>query len=166
MMNGAYQVKTVVIREFGDVAVPCQYELDLRITAPRDCTGCWSCWLKTPGRCIHKDLDAFYRAYLAADKVIILANVSKGFVSGDMKTLFDRMIPLFLPYITYKSGESMHVPRYDKYPAVEAYYQGVFSSEQEKKLYEDYIHRVFYQFHSKCDVVEPIAQFSLKEALR
>ena len=64
-------MKTVVIGECGEFEIPCQYTLDLRSTQVKDCTGCWSCWIKTPGRCIHKDLDEFYKAYLNADIVII-----------------------------------------------------------------------------------------------
>lgn len=158
-------MKIVVIREWGEFEVPCQYILDLRSITVKDCTGCWSCWLKTPGRCIHKDLDEFYKEYLDADKVIIFSKVSQGFVSGNLKTLFDRMIPLFLPYITYKTGESMHVPRYEKYPEVEVYYEGDFASEEDGEIYEDYIHRTFYQFHSKSEV-NPITRFSLGGGIR
>ncbi len=157
------QMKRAVIREYSECEVPYPCILDLTKTTVKDCTGCWSCWLKTPGRCIHKDLDAFYKDYLDTEKVIIFSKVSYGFVSGNLKTLFDRMLPLFLPYITYKTGESMHVPRYDKYPEVEVYYQGEFSSIEDRKIYEDYIHRTFYQFYSKCEIVKPITQFSLEE---
>lgn len=57
----------------------------------------------------------------------------------------------------------MHIPRYEKYPEVEVYYQGNFISEEDRNIYEDYIHRTFYQFYSKCKIVKPIAQFSLEE---
>lgn len=159
-------MKRVVIRECGEFEIPCEYLLDLTKTTVKDCIGCWSCWLKTPGRCINKDLDQFYKAYLAADKVIIFSKVSQGFISGNLKTLFDRMIPLFLPYITYKTGESMHILRYEKYPEVEVYYQGDFSSIEDQEIYEDYIHRVFYQFYSKCEIVKPIAEFYYGEVKR
>lgn len=155
-------MKIVVIRECSEFEIPCQYILDLRSTTVRDCIGCWSCWLKTPGRCVHKDLNEFYKAYLDADKVIIFSKVSHGFVSGNLKTVFDRMLPLFLPYITYKTGESMHLPRYEKYPEIEVYYQGDFPSIEDKKIYEDYIYRTFYQFYSKCEIVKPIPEFSLE----
>lgn len=89
-------MKTIVIKECGGFEIPCEYELNLSESTIKNCTGCWSCWLKTPGRCIYKDLDAFYRAYLDADRVIIFSKLSQGFVSGNLKTLFDRMIPLFL----------------------------------------------------------------------
>lgn len=156
-------MKIVVIQECGEFEVPCQYILDLRVTKIKDCIGCWSCWVKTPGKCINNDLDEFYKAYLEADKVIIFSKVSQGFISGNLKTIFDRMIPLFLPYITYETGESMHVPRYSKYPEIEVYYQGDFSSIEDRKIYEDYIYRTFYQFHSKCEIVKPITQLCLEE---
>ncbi|HAE42467.1 MAG TPA: hypothetical protein DCG34_06035 [Clostridiales bacterium] len=156
----------LVIKEYEGHEIPFQYTLDLRKIKVKDCTGCFSCWLKTPGRCIHKDLDKFYKAYLAADKVIIFSKVTKGFVSGDLKTLFDRLIPLYLPYITYKTGESMHLPRYEKYPDIEFHYQGEFSSAVDQKIYEDYINRTFYQFYNKCEIVKPGSQFSPKETDR
>lgn len=45
-----------------------------------------------------------------------------------MKTLFDRMIPLFMLYTSISTGESMHVMRYDKYPDIEFYYEGEFTT--------------------------------------
>lgn len=161
--EGARQLKQVVIRDCGELEFPCEYALDLTKTSIKDCLGCWSCWIKTPGRCVHSDLDTFYKAYINAEKVIILSQVTQGFVSGNLKTLFDRMLPLFLPYISYKTGESMHLPRYDSYPEVEVYYQGVFPSAEDQKIYEDYMRRTFYQFYSKCEIVKPIEQFSLGE---
>ena len=149
-------MKTVIVRENGDAAPEGAFVLDLNDTPVRDCTGCWSCWQKTPGRCAHHDLDEFYRAFLAADKVIFYTKASNGFVSGRLKTLFDRMIPHYLPYTSYKTGESMHVPRYAHYPDVEVYYEGDFISAEEQALYEEYIERVFYQFHIKSTVKEAV----------
>ena len=156
-------MKTVVIRECGEKNIDCDFMLDLTETDVKDCIGCWSCWLKTPGRCAHQDLDDFYRAYLSADKVIIFSKVSQGFVSGKLKTLFDRMIPHYMPYITYTSGESMHTPRYEKYPDMEVYYEGEFDTEEERRIYVDYMERLCYQFLSKCDGVKPIAEYVVKE---
>ena len=63
--------------------------------------------------------------------------------------------------ISYKTGESMHLPRYEKYPDIEVYYQGEFASIEDKKIYEDYIYRTFYQFYSKCEI-KTITQSSLE----
>ena len=154
---------SIIIREFGEFGKPDQYVLDLAKTEVKYCTGCWSCWIKPPGRCVREDLNEFYRAYVNADKVIIFSKISKDFVSSNLKNLFDRMLPLFLPYINYASGESMHVPRYDSHPSVEVYYTGDFTSEEARNIYEDYIRRTFYQFHSQCDTVKPICELQSTE---
>ncbi|QQO07756.1 flavodoxin family protein [Breznakiella homolactica] len=153
-------MKTVIVREYGDVAGPCGYLLDLRKITVRNCTGCWSCWQKTPGRCAQKDLDEFYRAFLAADRVIFFLKSSHGFVSGNVKSLFDRMIPHYLPYTSYATGESMHEPRYEQYPDAEVYYEDTFETEEERELYTDYLNRVFYQFHISCTVIRPAGEYA------
>jgi len=153
-------MKTVVIREVDGIDIPdAAFVLDLNRREIRDCAGCWSCWQKTPGRCAFKDLDDFYTAFIQADKVVLLIGVSCDFVSGRLKTLFDRLIPHFLPYTTYKTGESMHVPRYDHYPDIEVFYQGTFSSEEARRLYEEYLDRVFYQFHIQKTIIKPVEEY-------
>ena len=119
--------------------------------------------MKTPGRCIYKDLDEFYHEYITADQAIYFVKVTKGFVSSNLKNLFDRMLPLYLPYISFSSSESMHVPRYDKYPDIKVYYEGSFETSRGQQIFEAYIHRVFYQFHSKNIEIKSIAQYGKKE---
>lgn len=152
-------MKTVVIKELDNIKIPELYTLDLNKTIVKDCIGCWSCWWKTPGRCNYQDLNEFYHQYITADKAIFFSKVVKGFVSGNLKTLFDRMIPLYLPYTTYKTGESMHVPRYDKYPVIEFYYEDKFETPAGRQIFVDYINRVFYQFYSKDIIVKPIENY-------
>lgn len=157
-------MKTVVIRELGNYELESIYELDLTENQIKDCCGCWNCWLKTPGRCINKDLDQFYFKYLEADKVLIFSKVTKGFVSGNLKSLFDRMIPLFLPQIEIVStgattGQFKHLPRYEKYPDIEFYYEDNFATEEGKQIFEDYIYRTFDQFDSKNITVKTLEQY-------
>lgn len=158
-------MKTVVIREIEKVTIPNDtiFELDLTEHKIKDCMGCWSCWQKTPGQCAFHDLDDFYRAFLQADKAVFYTGVSCDFISGKLKTLFDRMIPHYLPYTSYKTGESMHVPRYERYPDVEVYYRGSFSDDEAKKLYEEYLTRVFYQFHIQNIHIQPLSEHIEKE---
>lgn len=153
-------MKTVVISEVDGIRIPEKtFVLDLNMREIKDCAGCWTCWQKTPGRCAFKDLDDFYTAFLHADKAVFFTGVSCDFVSGRLKTLFDRMIPHYLPYTSWKTGESMHVPRYDRYPDIEVYYQGTFSSGDAQQLYEEYLARVFYQFHIKRTVIKPLGEY-------
>ena len=156
---GVNGMKTVIIKEFGDFIIPNAYIFDLTKIDVKDCIGCWTCWWKTPGRCIHKDLDKFYLKYINSDKAVLFSKVKKGFVSGNLKSCFDRMIPLFMPYVTYNTGESMHTTRYEQYPDIEFYYDGEFETDDERKIFVDYIHRVFYQFHSESIVIKPIQDF-------
>ena len=107
-------MNTLMIREFGDFRIPDSNCFDLTKINIADCIGCWTCWWKTPGICIHEDLADFYRSYINADKVIIFAKLENGFVSSKLKTLLDRMIPLFLPYTIFEKGGTWHVPRYPK----------------------------------------------------
>lgn len=157
--------KTIVISECADLELPDGYLLNLGETVVKHCIGCWSCWWTTPGRCVHKDLDEFYHEYVNADRAVFFAKVSHGFVSSNMKCLFDRMIALILPYIGVSTGESMHYPRYEHYPDIEFYYEGEFETEQAREIYENYINRVFYQFYSKSIVVKPLARYSPKEVV-
>ncbi|MBU5484478.1 flavodoxin family protein [Clostridium sp. MSJ-11] len=156
-------MKTVVIRELGDYELESIYELDLTRNHIKDCCGCWSCWLKTPGRCINKDLDQFYFKYLEADKVVIFSKLTKGFVSGNLKSLFDRMIPLFLPQIELSiresTGQFRHMVRYEKYPDIEFYYEGNFVTKEGNQIFEDYIYRTFDQFASKNITVKTLEQY-------
>lgn len=46
------------------------------------CMGCWSCWVKTPGRCVMKDRMAeIYPDYMGSDTVILLMDTAQGFIS-------------------------------------------------------------------------------------
>jgi hypothetical protein len=44
------------------------------------------------------------------------------------------MIPFVLPYISFATGESLHEPRYKKYPSVEVIFQGDIRPEEEEAL--------------------------------
>lgn len=158
---GEAKMKTIVIKECTDITIENAYTFDLSKIEIAHCTGCWTCWWKTPGKCLFKDLNEFYHEYITSDKAIYFAKVTKGIVSGNLKNLFDRMIPLYLPYTTYKTGESMHVKRYEKYPDVEFYYEGQFPASDGREIFEQYINRVFYQFYSKNISVKPVDSFGL-----
>ncbi len=77
------------------------------------CTGCWSCWVKTPGECVFKDdSHAVCRAVINSNLTIFASPVIMGYLSALLKKFMDKMIPLVLPYITEDHGEAHHVNRY------------------------------------------------------
>ncbi|TCL54087.1 hypothetical protein EDD76_1223 [Kineothrix alysoides] len=141
-------MKLIVIREFGNYTTTDALCFDMEKLNIKNCIGCWTCWWKSPGICIHNDLEDFYRGYVGADKAIFYAKLQEGFISSKMKSLFDRMIPLFLPYTSFRDGGTFHAPRYPQYPNIEFYYDYDFKNEEDLKIFSDYIYKVFKQFYS------------------
>ena len=64
------------------------------------CTGCWDCWVKTPGVCAyHDDMPMILKEVMQSDLLVFLSPISLGFVSALTKKACDRLIPLVHPYI-------------------------------------------------------------------
>ncbi len=83
----------------------------------KPCTGCFACWVKTPGVCIIKDMGRdTARAYINSDVTVILTSILYGCYSADIKLVMDRLIPDILPFFKKIEGEVHHMPRYKKYP--------------------------------------------------
>ena len=115
------------------------------------CTGCWSCWVKTPGRCAQSDDSSrVLRAYLAADLVVFATPLSLGFVRGVMKEMIDKLIPLFCPQIEVYRGECVHTRRYDRYPALGCLLDRDGYDEEDVSLTREYFRR--YAFHFQTDL--------------
>jgi len=93
--------------------------LHLRNMEARFCTGCWSCWVKTPGKCAFQDEShAVCRSVIQSDFVLFASPVVMGYLSAVLKKFMDKLIPLIHPYITVDQGEAHHRHRYepDQYP--------------------------------------------------
>ena len=87
-------------------------EFDIRF-----CTGCWTCWWKTPGRCVFPDdMERVLPGMTAAELVIIATPTTFGMPAAEMKKTLDRTIPLIHPYIELVGGECHHRKRYARYP--------------------------------------------------
>jgi hypothetical protein len=91
----------------------------LREKKVRPSTGCFNCWLKTPGLCsINDDGIEIARNFIASDHVIMASPLIMGFVSALLKNSFDRNVPLIHPHLEDVGGEAHHKKRYDKYPNI------------------------------------------------
>ncbi|MFH1640294.1 MAG: NAD(P)H-dependent oxidoreductase, partial [Chloroflexota bacterium] len=91
--------------------------LQLRDMNIRYCTGCWDCWVKTPGKCVAADDSRdVCREFINAAFVLFASPIIMGFTSALLKKAHDKLIPLILPYFELVQGEVHHVARYDKYP--------------------------------------------------
>jgi putative sterol carrier protein len=78
------------------------------------CIGCYTCWSKTPGVCIHKDDMASLLDKLKAVDLVIYAQPLYVFtVPGITKNFLDRQIPLLEPFLIERpDGSTGHPNRY------------------------------------------------------
>ncbi len=89
-------------------------ELDIKF-----CTGCFGCWVKTPGECVAKDASHdVCRSIINSDFLLWAAPLRMGFPDAALKKMMDKSIPLIHPYFVVDHGEAHHRPRYDHYPRV------------------------------------------------
>ena len=92
-------------------------QYSLREMKIRPCTGCFHCWIKTPGTCSFKDeSQVLCREYISSDLVLYASPLIMGYPSALMKNAMDRMIPLIHPYLQEIDGEVHHEKRYCNYP--------------------------------------------------
>jgi multimeric flavodoxin WrbA len=78
----------------------------------KPCLGEFHCWLKTPGKCFQKDDMAEVLPKLAQADIWVLATpVYVDGVTGPMKKLLDRGIPLVEPFFELRDGHCRHPRR-------------------------------------------------------
>ena len=80
-----------------------------------ECTGCLTCWIKTPGKCLQKDDMAELIEKLKRTDLMILATpVYVDGMTGQCKNFIDRLIPLLDPHYEIRDGHFRHVVK-EKY---------------------------------------------------
>jgi len=79
------------------------------------CTGCFGCWVQTPGECVIKDYEEIIvREMVHTDLIIYITPIVFGGYSSILKKALDRQISRVLPYFTKIDGEVHHKKRYEK----------------------------------------------------
>lgn len=83
------------------------------------CRGCFECWTRTPGVCRTADPGRdLARRLIASDVAVFLTPVTFGGYSSELKKAVDRIIGLVSPFFCRVDGETHHVKRYRRYPAI------------------------------------------------
>lgn len=121
--NGPQGNTEVLIQEFltgaregGTTETEVVYLRDKEINR---CTGCLSCWLKTPGDCIHQDdVPDLHEKMRNADVLVFASPLYVYTVTGLMKDFMDRIITLVQPFVEIKGGLCSHPLRYEGDKAV------------------------------------------------
>ena len=73
------------------------------------CIGCFNCWFKHPGKCIHDDdMLMIRRKIKAADILVFGCPVYFDGFTAQMKTMLDRLIAGGSPFIENRDGHARH----------------------------------------------------------
>ena len=130
--------------------------MNLREMAIKYCTGCFSCWVKTPGECVFKDdSHEVCRSYINSDLVVFASPIIMGFTSAVLKKATDKLIPLLHPYIMFVQGECHHYSRYDRYPLMGVILEkGEDTDEEDLRIINDIYHRMAINFKTSCSFIK------------
>ena len=81
------------------------------------CIGCFNCWVKTPGVCVHKDdMPELLEKVRGADYLVIGTPLYVDNMTAQTKTFLDRMIPLADPHFELVDGHYRHPRRHGENP--------------------------------------------------
>ena len=88
--------------------------IHLRSKTVKNCIGCFSCWTKTPGVCVHNDdmTTEIFPKWREADIVVYASPLYHFTVNGMMKTFIERTLPFLEPYLVEKEGKTVHPHRF------------------------------------------------------
>ncbi|SFV59561.1 Iron-sulfur flavoprotein [hydrothermal vent metagenome] len=80
------------------------------------CDGCYMCWTKIAGKCVHKDaMSELREKYRSADLVIFASPLYIFNVTGVMKNFMDRLLPILKPYMLLDEKDG-HISHPDRFP--------------------------------------------------
>ncbi len=131
------------------------------------CIGCFGCWVKTPGVCVHSDQGReIIQAMIQSDTVILFTPVTFGGYSSSLKVIVDRFIPLILPFFGKYHSETHHTPRYARYPRFVGIGIQRSESETEAEVFKALVGRNAINFHAPSFCADVFHVDQEKEALQ
>lgn len=88
--------------------------VELRKKNIRNCSGCFTCWTKTPGACIHKDdmSSELFPRFIESDMVVYATPLYHFTVNATMKAFIERTLPVLQPFFEERGGETKHPLRH------------------------------------------------------
>lgn len=94
---------------------PIKHKVEVFSATPmiKTCTGCYGCWIKTPGQCVIEDRgQQFLKLVDEADEWHIISRLLYGQLAPEVKAVMDRSIGYMLPFFEDSKGEQHHPTRY------------------------------------------------------
>jgi len=85
------------------------YVSDLMI---KGCTGCFSCWWKTPGKCVHNDdMDWVLPRMAEADIIYTGTPIYHGNIVHSLQRMREKTLPIVMPEMVMEGGVTRHPSR-------------------------------------------------------
>ena len=87
--------------------------IQLRKKSVRNCIGCYTCWTKTPGVCVHDDdmTRELFPKWMESDIVVYATPLYHFTVNARMKTFIERTLPVLEPFMFRHDGKTHHPVR-------------------------------------------------------
>ncbi|MBA4394726.1 MAG: hypothetical protein C0407_14340 [Desulfobacca sp.] len=94
--------------------------VELRKKKIRYCSGCFTCWTKTPGLCIHQDdmSKELFPKWLAADLVVYASPLYHYTINANLKAFIERTLPVLQPFLEHHNETTRHPLRHPMPKAV------------------------------------------------
>jgi multimeric flavodoxin WrbA/putative sterol carrier protein len=88
--------------------------VNLREKNIKNCTGCYTCWTKTPGKCIHKDDMSLelYPQWRDSDLVVYATPLYNYAINAALKAFIERTLPSLDPFFEICDGRMLHPLRH------------------------------------------------------
>lgn len=89
--------------------------VDLHKRTVKNCIGCFTCWTRTPGVCIHKDdmSKELFPKFLESDLVVYATPLYHFTLNATMKAFVERTLPILQPFFEQSDGETRHPLRHN-----------------------------------------------------
>ena len=94
--------------------------VNLREKTVKHCIGCFTCWTKTPGVCVHKDdmTNELYPKWLESDLAVYATPLYHYTMNATMKAFIERTLPVVQPFFEQDDEKSSHPMRHEPPKAV------------------------------------------------
>ncbi|MCZ2075772.1 MAG: flavodoxin family protein [Bryobacterales bacterium] len=107
----------------------------------KHCLGCFSCWGKTPGKCVHNDdMASLVALFIDSDYVGMATPVYGMFVTALLKKFTERLLPLNTPHIhRNEDGSFFHEGSVKRFPRQFIIANAGFPGEHNFDLFKAYM---------------------------
>lgn len=129
------------------------------------CTGCFECWVKTPGTCKIKDHYTHMGALLGhCEELVFVSKCTYGGLSPFVQKVMDRSLPNLSPDFTVRNKELHHKLRYDNNIRLTVYFYGTDITAAEREIAVSLIPAIALDFGAEvtdisfCNTVDEVKE--------